>query len=299
MKDKKGRLQSILMILPNLGLFLLVSVYPVIWALQYMFFNYNGIHDRRFVGLENFVRVFTDDPVFWNSVRNTFVIAAGQIAIIIPVAFLVAYLINKPKRLYAGIQAIIFSPTIMSSSVMALVFFLLLNFASGELNRVLVNIGLISAPLNWLGVDMVMITVILVGVWGGLGNYMVYFLAGLQQIDLTLYESAEMDGVNRWQRMWYITLPLLGPVLKIILMFIIVNSLQDFQSIMVLTGGGPFGRTNVMFLYVFSLYFPTTDAGVFRPQFGYGAAVSVVAAGIIGVVTLLYLRLSKKLDEIY
>lgn len=299
MKDKKGRLQSILMILPNLCLFLIVSVYPVVWALQYMFFDYNGIDARRFVGVENFVRVFTNDLAFWSSVRNTFVIAVGQIAIIIPVAFLIAYLINKPKRLYAGVQAIVFSPTIMSSSVMALVFFLLLNFFSGELNRVLVGVGLISAPLNWLGVDMVMITVILVAVWGGLGNYMVYFLAGLQQIDLTLYESAEMDGVNRLQRMWYITLPLLGPVLKIILMLVIVTSLQDFQSIMVLTGGGPFGRTNVMFLYVFGLYFPTNDAGAFRPQFGYGAAVSVVAAGIIGIVTLLYLRLSKKLDEIY
>lgn len=296
---QKSRLQTVAMLLPNLALFLVVSVYPVAWALQYMLFDFNGIDAKRFVGLENFVRLFARDPNYWDSVRNTFAYAGGKIIMVLPLAFLVAVLINSPKRRYAGVQAIVFSPTIMSSAVMALVFYLLFNVYNGEINRFLLDYGLIQTPINWLGKELAMLTVVIVAVWGGLGNYMVYFLAGLQQIDLSVYESAEIDGVTPRQRMWYITIPMLGPVLKTILMLAIISGFQDYQSIMVLTEGGPFGATEVMFLNLYKLYYPTADSLSFRPQYGYGAAVSVITALIVGAVTLVFLRLSKKLDEIY
>lgn len=300
MKHKtKGYWQSFLMLLPNLCLFLLISVYPVAWAVQYMFYQYDGINEKKFVGLDNFVRVFTRDPAFWDSVKNTFVYAGAKILFIIPLAFVVALLINNPKKLYGGVQAVVFSPTIMSSAVMALVFYLLFNVYSGEINRGLMSIGIISTPINWLGKEMAMATVVIVAVWGGLGNYMVYFLAGLQQIDTSIYESAEIDGITKPKRLWYITIPMLGPVLKTILMLAIINGFQDFQSIMVLTGGGPFDSTKVMFLYLYQLYFPSEDQIGFRPQYGYGAAVSIVCALIIGIITILYTKFSKKLDDIY
>lgn len=295
----KGTLQSYAMLLPNLILFLIVSVYPVIWALQYMLYEFDGITAKRFVGIANFVRVFTRDPVFWKSVTNTFVYAAGKIALTIPLSFMAALLINRPKRLYAGLQAVFFSPTIMSSAVMALVFYLLFNVYNGEINRMLLSAGLITKPINWLGQSHAMQTVVLVAVWGGMGNYMVYFLAGLQQIAPDMYESAEIDGVTPVTRLFKITLPLLGPMLKTILMLAIINAFQDMASIMVLTEGGPFNTTKVMFLHIYQLYYPSADSGLFRPQYGYGAAVSVIAALIIGVITVLYMRLSRKLDEIY
>lgn len=295
----KGVLQSYLMLLPNLILFLVVSVYPVIWALQYMLYEFDGISAKKFVGLDNFVRVFTRDPNFWMSVRNTLVYAGAKIVLVIPLALLVALLINRPKRLYGGIQAIVFSPTIMSSAVMALVFYLLFNVYSGEINRMLLSAGLIARPINWLGRELAMTTVVVVAVWGGLGNYMVYFLAGLQQISPDMYESAEIDGVTPWTRLLRITIPLLGPMLKTILMLAIIQAFQDMASIMVLTNGGPFNATRVMFLYIYQLYYPASETTVFRPQFGYGAAVSIVAAAIIGVITLIYMRISKKLDDIY
>lgn len=294
----KGTLQSYAMLLPNLILFLVISVYPVIWALQYMLYEFDGI-SMQFVGLSNFVRVFTRDQVFWKSVVNTFVYAAGKIALTVPLSFMAALLINRRKRLYAGLQAIIFSPTIMSSAVMALVFYLLFNVYNGEINRMLLAAGFISKPINWLGHNNAMKTVVLVAVWGGLGNYMVYFLAGLQQIAPDMYECAEIDGITPVKRLFKITLPLLGPMLKTILMLAIINAFQDMASIMVLTEGGPFNATKVMFLYIYELYYPSADNSLFRPQYGYGAAVSVVAAMIIGVITVLYLRISRKLDEIY
>jgi len=299
MKDKKGTFQTYAMLLPNLILFVTMSVYPIMWALQYMFYDYDGITPKKFVGLANFVRVFTRDDSFWKTVRNTFVYAGAKIFFIIPFAFVVAILINNQKKVYGGIQAIIFSPTIMSSSVMALVFYLLFNIYNGEINHMLMSAGIVSQPINWLGKEYAMATVVTVAVWGGIGNYMVYFLAGLQQIDTSVYESADLDGANSMQKLIFITIPLLGPVLKTILMLAIVHGFHDMESIMVLTEGGPFQATRTMFLYIYQLYYPTADTSAFLPQYGYGAAVSIVSATIVGIVTVLYLRASKKLDDIY
>ena len=288
------------MLAPNLILFLMMSVYPVIWALRYMFYEYDGRYVEKFVGAANFVRLFTRDPKFWMAIKTTFIYAGGKILLVVPLAFAVAVLLNKRKRVYGVIQAAIFSPTIMSSAVMALVFYLLFNLYNGQINKYLLESGLIGAPLNWLGKDLAILTVIVVAVWGGLGNYMVYFLAGLQQVPMEMYESADIDGAGPLRKMFSITLPMLGPVLKTILMLALLAGFQDFQSIMVMTGGGPFDRTNVMFLYIYNLYYPAADlAGTFVPQYGYGAAASIVCAGIIGAITIAYNIISRKLDEIY
>lgn len=302
MKSKvKDQLQSYLMFLPNLVLFLVIGVYPVIWAMRYMFFEFDGTNPEKYVGLANFVRAFTRDANYWQSVLNTLKYAAGKMILVLPLAFLVAILINSRKKIYGFVQAVIFSPTIMSSAVMSLVFFLLLNVYNGEINQMLLSIGLIKQPINWLGAKYAMLSVIIVAVWGGLGNYMVYFLAGLQQIPLEIYDSSKIDGASAWTEMWTITVPMLGPVLKTILMLAIISAFHDYQSIMVLTEGGPFNKTNVMFLYVYQYYFPSQNAmlGGFRPQYGYGAALSIISAGIVGLVTVIYLKISKKLDDIY
>jgi len=289
------------MLLPNLILFAVMSAYPVIWALRYMFYNYDGISKAEFIGFDNFTRLFMRDPEFWNSVRNTLVYGVGKIILVLPLAFLIAIILNEKRKGNNFLQAIIFSPTIMSSAVMSLVFYLLFNVYNGDFNKVLVSLHIINQPLNWMGKDLAMVTVIIVAVWGGLGNYMVYFLAGLQQVPLELYESGEMDGTNKFQKMIYITLPMLGPILKIIIMLSILSAFQDMQSIMVLTEGGPFGKTNVMFLYIYQLYFPISadGGGMASSQYGYGAAASIIAALIVGVVTVGYLQISKKLDDIY
>ncbi|MDR1570518.1 MAG: sugar ABC transporter permease [Oscillospiraceae bacterium] len=296
---RRDTARSYAMLAPNLILFLLISVYPVIWALQYMFYRYDGMSAKKFIGLGNFVRVFTRDPQFWQAVLNTFKYAGLKIVFMLPLAFVTALLINNTKRRYAAIQAVIFSPTIMSSAVMALVFYLLFNVYSGEINKLLINIGWIVKPINWLGREMAMTTVLIVAIWGGLGNYMVYFLAGLQQISPEMYESADLDGASALTKMFRITIPLLGPVLKVILMLSLINAFQDMTSIMVLTGGGPFNSTNVMYLYIYNQYYPSSEASSFLPQYGYGAAVSVVAAAIVGVITIAYIQISKKLDDVY
>ena len=289
---------SYLMLLPNVIMFLVFTVYPILWALRYMLYDYKGYGEARFVGLDNFVRVFTRDPVFWDSVVNTFVYVGGKLIITLPIAFLIAVMVNKSFRRNAVVQSIIFTPTIMSSAVMALIFHLIFNTYNGSVNKILMSLGLINQNINWLGVKYAMLTVVIIAAWGGIGNYMVYFIAGLTGISEDIYESARIDGGNETQLLFYITIPMLAPIIKMILMLALVISFMDMQSILVLTEGGPMNATNVMFLYIYQLFFPVTSGSTVLQEFGYGAAVSIVAALIVGGVTLLYLFLARRLDKI-
>ena len=210
------------------------------WALKYAFYQYGGYGTvtPRFVGLENFARVFRDD-VYWESLVRTFTYGFGKLLIILPLAFFLAFLLNTHKKGHGAVQSIIFLPTIMSSAVMGLVFYLLFNAYNGEINKYLMEAHIISQPINWLGKEHAMKT-LLTAVWGGLGNYMVYFIAGIQQVSKDAIESARIDGASRLQTIWYIIIPMLGPILKIILMLAITFLIpNDITNVMVLTEGGP------------------------------------------------------------
>ena len=128
---------------------------------------------------------------------------------------------------------------------------------------------------------------------------MVYFIAGIQQVSEDAVESARIDGAGKIQTIWYIIVPMLGPILKIIMMLAITSAFNDITNVMVLTEGGPNNATMVMSLYGYRYFFPISAAEATVPQYGYGAAVSVVSAAIAGVVTVIYLKVSKKLDDIY
>lgn len=296
----KEEIRTYVLLLPNLILFLAFSVYPCLWTLKYVFYKYSGIGTGipKFIGIDNLLRVFRDE-IYWKSVVNTFVYAGAKILFIIPLAFILALILTKPRRGNGILQSVIFIPTIMSSAVMGLVFYLLFNSYNGQVNRYLMDMGLIQAPINWLGRNHAMKTLVITAVWGGLGNYMVYFIAGLQQISTDVLESARVDGANKLQTIWNITLPMLGPILKIILMLSITTAFNDMSNVMVLTEGGPDNATMVMALYGYQYFFPVSAASTIMPQYGYGAAVSLVSAMIAGVITIVYLKLSKRLDDVY
>ena len=299
-KAIKNNLQAYLFLLPNLILFTACSLYPVVWTLKYVFYQYGGYGTGapRFVGLANLARVFRD-KVYWESVLHTFTYGFGKVIFIIPLAFFLAFLLNQQKRGNGAAQSIMFLPTIMSSAVMGLVFYLLFNAYNGEVNKYLLEAGLISRPINWLGKGHAMKTLIITAVWGGVGNYMVYFIAGIQQVSTDAIESARIDGAGKLQTIWYIIVPMLGPILKIIMMLAITSAFHDITNVMVLTEGGPNNATMVMSLYGYRYFFPISAAEATVPQYGYGAAVSVVSAVIAGTVTVIYLKVSKKLDDIY
>ncbi|MGO4546995.1 carbohydrate ABC transporter permease [Paenibacillus sp. 2TAB23] len=284
---------------PSFILTLVLGIYPLGWAIRFMFYDYKGYGEAKFTGLYNFQRLFRDTQ-YWESVVNTFVYAGGKLIITIPLCLALAVILNQKLRGRNFLRAIYFMPTIISSAVMAVVFFIIFNSYNGVLNQYLMKFNIISERIDWLGPKHAMMTTILIAVWGAVGNYMLLFLAGLQNIPNDVYESASLDGANKRQQFWYLTIPMLGPVLQIVIMLAIINSLKGYETIMVLTEGGPIGKTEVMYLYVYKLFFPTPSSGtVVDQQFGYGSAVGFTTAVIVGIITLLYHMLSKRLNKMH
>ncbi|OBR69051.1 sugar ABC transporter permease [Paenibacillus oryzae] len=294
----RSKLGAYLFSFPSFFLTVALGLYPIVWALRYMFFDYQGYGTPRFIGLDNFARVGRDAE-FWHSVGNTFVYAGGKLIITLPLSLILAVILNRKLRGRHVFRAIFFLPTIFSASVMSIVFYIVFNSYNGVINQYLLKLGIVSAPVDWLGAGMAMLTTIIIAVWGAVGNYMLLFLAGLQSIPEDIYEAASLDGVNPAQRLWYITIPMLGPVLQMIVMLAITVSLKGYESIMVLTEGGPFGKTEVMYLYLYKLFFPLTTTGTSVQNIGYGSAVGFTTAVIVGLITWMYFWMSKKLNSIY
>jgi ABC-type sugar transport system permease subunit len=296
MNKSKNALFSYSFILPSAILTLVLGIYPIAWAFRYMFYNYKGYGEARFIGLDNFVRVMHDNQ-FWESVVNTFVYAGGKLILTIPLSLLLAAILNRGIRGKHLLRAVFFMPTVISTAVMAVVFFTIFNSYNGILNQFLIKFNI--APIDWLGGKYAMLTVILVAVWGAVGNYMLLFLAGLQNIPEDVYESSSLDGANKVQQFRYITLPMLGPVMQMVIMLAIITALKGYESIMVLTEGGPVGKTEVMFLYLYKLFFPVGGgaAAVQVQEFGYGSAVAFVSAVIVGLISLVYFYASKRMNR--
>jgi ABC-type sugar transport systems, permease components len=190
-----GNLSAALMLSPSVLMLLVTSVYPFFWLFRYVLYDYNGFV-AYFTGFENIKRLFCD-PIFWKSVLHTFEYASLKLLFVLPLSLLLAVLIsnNIPgSKLFRGI---FFLPTVISASVYALIFTFIFAVFRGPLNTVFQNMHLISAPIDWLGNPRrVMGSVVTVAVWGGVGNYMIYFISGLSSVSSEIYESCMIDGAN-------------------------------------------------------------------------------------------------------
>ncbi|WJM10113.1 sugar ABC transporter permease [Paenibacillus sp. PK1-4R] len=295
---KPSKIHAYMFIFPSLFLTVVFGIYPLLWALRYMFYDYQGIGTPVFIGLDNFGRILRDGQ-FWDSVGNTGVYALGKLVVTIPLSLTLAIILNRKWRGRSLFRAIYYLPTIFSASVMAIVFFIIFNSYNGILNQLLLKYHVISESISWLGAEHAMLTTIIIAIWGAVGNYMLLFIAGLQSIPEELYEAASLDGASEFQKLRNVTIPLLGPVLQMIIMLAITTALKGYESIMVLTEGGPYGKTEVMYLYLFKLLFPVSAETQSLQQLGYGSAVGFTTALIVGAVTLIYFRISKKLNDVY
>ncbi len=295
-KWDSGDIPMWIMLLPTIFFIVVISIYPFLWLMRYVFYDYNGFK-AYFIGLNNFKRMFSD-TIYWNSVIHTFEYAILKLLFVLPLSLVTAVLLQR-KRFGSGLfQGIYFLPTIISSAVYSLIWYFIFATYNGVLNGYLQKAGLIALPVDWLGSSKTaMIAVVVVAVWGAFGNYMILLLSGLAGIPSDVYESAQIDGANGVQTFFKITLPMLGPVLKVVIMLAVTTAFKDYQSILVLTGGGPNNRTHVMFSYIFQMVFGTSNSAA-QLQIGYGSVLSIMSALIVGMITLVYLKFSKKMDEI-
>ncbi len=286
-----------LMIIPMLIGFLVFTIYPIVYVIQYSWFDYDGFTEAKFIGFDNFVRVFTRDKPFWASMMNTLIITLSKISIELPLALLLAVLLNAKRKINNAFRTFLFLPTIISTAIIGLIFSILFNSYNGIINQILLSMGLDS--INWFGHKWTsMIVIVISAVWSHLGINMILFLMGLQSIPRELYECAQIDGANSVQKFFKITIPMLGPVLQTILMLAIVEGLKLSDLVLVLTNGQPAGSTEVVMTYIYKYFFSTDSLSGSIAQYGYASSMAVVTAGIIGIITVLYLRLSRKLKNV-
>ncbi len=218
-----------------------------------------------FVGLGNYTRLLAD-PDYWNSIRVSLLFMVGTVAVGITTAVFLAIALSYPLKYLSGVhRLLIFVPIVISSAVTGVLFKWIYHPVVGYVNYALELVG-IEGP-NWLASkEWALIAVMLAVAWRQLGFNVIIALAGIQNIDSTYYEAAKVDGANVWHRIRHITLPLLSPTLFFLLIINVINSLQVFGEINILTLGGPGGATNTM---LYSIFF---DAFVGTPFRGYASA---------------------------
>ncbi len=296
---KKGFLASLgtykqpyLMMLPTIILVMLFGIYPLIYVFYYSFFKYDGFSPAIFVGLRNYIRIF-NDGTYWNSVLNTLQMGIAIPLLQIPCSLLLAVLLNKRFRGQSLARAMIFVPNITSTAIMAIVFYFMFASYNGIINGVLMKLGLIDKAIEWFGNGlMAKIVIVLFCTWSGVGFYMVLFLSALQSIPSEVYESSKVDGANGVQTFFRITIPMMGSMFQTITALCIMNALKLFDSVKALTNGGPGNSTEVMTMYIYRYFFETMGTS----QQGYASAVSILSTVLVMLVTLIYIRSTRKMN---
>lgn len=279
---------AILALLPSLIIFCVFTVYPIFYSLYLSFFNASLLSPKRtFVGFANYANLL-QNPTFQRAVTNTVYYTLGVVPIGVALSLLVAVLLNSNLRLQSFFRSAFFAPVITSMVAVSIVWTWMLEPNYGLINGLLARIG-ISGP-GWLtDPAWAMPSVILLSIWKNLGFNMVIFLAGLQNIPKEVMESADLDGVNPWQRLVHVTVPMMRGPIGFAVIVSVIKSMQVFGQIYVMTGGGPANATMVIVYYLYQQAFEFYRSG-------YASAVAWVLFAAIFVLTLLQNRLLK--DEI-
>lgn len=285
---RRNRRNAYLFLFPNFVGFIVFTLIPVIIALVYSFTNYDGNKRMDFVGLQNFIKLFSDTS-FQISLKNTLIYTIGTVPLIILLSLLVSVLMNNGVKGAPVYRAIMLFPHIASIVAVTVVWQFLYNGKSGPINQILSSLG-VENPPAWLSDQKTaLLAVMIMIVWKGIGYYMIIYLAGLQGIPADQYEAATMDGANSWDKLIYVTIPNLRPVTFYATIMCIINSFQVFTPIYVMTKGGPGRATSVLVLKIYE------DAFV-NYKFGYASAEAMVLFLLILIVTLIQFYHNKKVE---
>lgn len=276
-----GKLANYLFVLPALVYFSLTMLYPVAYNLRMSLEDVNvGTFlsgDAPFVGLDNY-RTILNDPAFRKSIRLSLIFTGGSLLFQFTIGFALALFFNRPFPGNGLLRALFLLGWMLPTVVSGSLFRWMLDGDFGVVNYALRELSLIDSNRYWLiDPDTALLGTILANIWVGIPFNMVLLLAGLQNIPVTLYEAASVDGANAWQRFRSLTLPLMRPVALSVLLLGIIYTFKVFDLVYVMTGGGPVDATNVLPIQTYRLSFT-----FFR--FGEGAAAAtLLLVGLIGV----------------
>ena len=264
-------------------------LFPIAQAVHYSFFKWNGLTDlTNFIGLANYQRALAD-PIFQGGVWHNAVIIVLSLVVQIPFALGLALMLNQDLRGRSVLRLVFFAPYVIAEVITAVIWTLVLQ-PGGLADGILTSVGLADLYQPWLAdPQTVLLALFVIISWKYFGFHMILLLAGLQGIPRELDEAAAVDGATRRQSIRHITLPLLGPTIRVSVFLSIIGALQLFDLVWVTTRGGPVDSSNTMATYMF-------DWGFVRFQLGYGSAVAVILFVFAFVVALAYQRFVMRRD---
>lgn len=289
MQKRQTTITIIGFLAPAVLLYVGFFIIPMAQAFYISLFRWSGLSmNREFIGLENFRRLLTDDPILWMALRHNLVILVVSFAVIIPLALFFATALARKVRGASTYRAVYLFPNMISVVAVAVLWSFVYHPTFGILNAFLKTAGMDHFVTGWLGQpNTALPAVIATSIWYSLGFYIVLFLAGVQSIPTTFYEAAEIDGAGQWASFRHITIPLLWEILKLGVIYLIIHTINIFGLVWVMTEGGPSHHTEVMLTYLYRLAFVENN-------FGYATAVGVITFLLIFVFSVVSIRLMRR-----
>ncbi|WJH36122.1 sugar ABC transporter permease [Paenibacillus sp. CC-CFT747] len=281
-----GKLRPYVMIGPAMAGIILFVIYPVLYLIYLSFFKYNLLNKAKskFIGLDNYSQIFSRAD-FYKTLWNTCLYTVGVVVLTMVLSLLVAVWLSNSTKFNSLIQVGIFTPHIISIVSISLVWLWMMDPNVGYLNYILKSLGL--PPSQWLQSSKTALgSIILVSVWHSIGYYALIMVAAIKGISRDIFEAADIDGASKLRVLLRITIPMISPQLFFILIIMTIGSFKVFDTVRIMTGGGPNKATETLVYYIYE--FRTTNIG-------YASATGVVLMAAIAVLTVVYFRmLSKK-----
>jgi len=285
-RSRWQRVEGLVYIAPVMLGILVFQFIPIVVSAYLSLTDWNGLNPAKFLGLDNYKEMFTGDPLFLETLRNTIIFTLVAIPMTTLLAFGLALLCNRRIRGLAAFRAAYFAPFITNIVAIGYIWYWIYRPDRGVLNSFLAVFG-IQGPAWLSSPNLALLSVIIVSVWQGAGYPMVIFLAGLQGIPAELYESADLDGAGTWQRLIHVTIPLLTPSIFFVLITQFITSFQVFGVIYIMTQGGPGHATSVYIYYLYQVAFAFG-------KFGYAAGMAWLLFVVLAVVTYTQWRLQRR-----
>ncbi|WP_338026283.1 sugar ABC transporter permease [Cohnella algarum] len=291
-----------LFLLPALAFYVGFMIYPILSALLNSFFSWNGLLRGDFIGLRNFIRLFTETPykeTFNTALRHNVVFFLVLVPAKLMVAYALALVINSKLKGKEFFKTVFFLPKLLSVIVVGYLFSLILNPTYGALNTALKAVGLADWARPWLGdPDTALLSIILIDSWYEFGFAVLIFLVGLQSISSEIYDAAKIDRAEGLTLLFRVTVPLSMPSIMIMTILTFISAFESFELIYAMQGtsGGPYYSTDVLALFFYRLMFGTAGGG---DSIGLGSALAVVLLLLISGATAISMFLFKRKEVDY
>lgn len=274
-------------LVPTLLVYVVFIILPIFIAIGYSFTRYSGIGKARFIGLDNYKRLF-HDQLFWKSLQNTAIIFVLASVLLLVLSFLLALLLNNKLKFADTSKALVFSPAIIAPIIVGIIWVYILDPKIGVINNILRSIGAGSLAKQWIGGTVLSpYSMAIIYFWQQLGYLTTIFIAGLKMIPEEVLEAVKVDGANAVQRVFYVIIPMMRSSISTVIVLIVTGIFKIFEIVQQTTGGGPNHMSETLVTYSYSMTFQSSE-------YGYGMSIATVTFLISLGITGIYFLFSKE-----